>query len=183
MVKLSRLHTTSPQRVAENWKSPYFMEIFQCQVDIFAMFVSQRLEDLPIHLASNCRLPRRSFHTSIFSCSVAVIMSDDPICWNHPGADNPTGSNTPKSLPYPKPSLYKTQSFFQHTRFPNKHTLDFRLPEFFPWITTAQQKKKAQQKTPFAIRQSNAPHLFCGSTQQQNQPPAFLVDTTPKKSA
>ena len=73
MVKLSRLHTTSPQRVAENWKSPYFMEIFQCQVDIFAMFVSQRLEDLPIHLASNCRLPRRFL--SHLDPSVAQLLS------------------------------------------------------------------------------------------------------------
>ena len=73
MVKLSRLHTTSPQRVADNWKSPYFMEIFQCQVDIFAMFVSQRLEDLPIHLASNCRLPRRFL--SHLDPSVAQLLS------------------------------------------------------------------------------------------------------------
>lgn len=117
-----------------------------------------------------------------FSCSVAVIMSDDPICWNHPGADNPTGSNTPeKSLPYPKPSLYKPQSFFQHTRFPNKHTLDFRLPEFLkPWITIAQQKKSSTTKTAIcnpAIQRS-APVLRKHPT--KNQPPAFLVDTTQK---
>ena len=184
LVKLSRLHA-SPQRVAENWKSPYFMEIFQmsgwylCHVCIAKTW---RLAN-----SSRFKLPPPApvpFTPRSFSCSVAVIMSDDPTCWNHPGADNPTGSNTPKkSLPYPKPSLYKPQSFFQHTRFPNKHTLDFRLPEFLKaWITTAQQEKKAQQKPPFAIQQSNVPHLFCGSTQPKTSPQPFWL-TPPKKSA